>query len=392
MKGGRLDYKQNSEAGLHVIAIGGLALSRGLTLEGLVVSYILRNTAASDTLMQMARWFGYRPEYEDLCRVYLPESSLDHYVYIHEAIEELRAEVRRMQLIGLTPEAFGLRVRQSPAAIRITAANKMRTATELTVAQDYSCRHIEGHSLVNGDDQNGKNLTRVRELVEQLDASGFKYDRIPKAEFWTDVDGAKIFSLLKDFVFPAAHPDLGRISADASLMQDYVADRLGSDLAKWDIAIPHPVRGTDNSDVLPGRSFPLRTRASGDIENGLYRITGSKHRVADPEDAQLGLSGLQLSAAVAEKEKQDGYKGDRAYCAQRTRPLLLIHLFKHNGAPEGLNIVGPVVSLSFCLPETHIPAKERTYQVNKVYQKQMEELNFESDDDEVMLEPSKDDV
>jgi hypothetical protein len=59
MKGGKLDYQQNAEAGLHVIAIGGLALSRGLTLEGLTVSYILRNTAASDTLMQMARWFGY---------------------------------------------------------------------------------------------------------------------------------------------------------------------------------------------------------------------------------------------------------------------------------------------------------------------------------------------
>ena len=98
MKGGKLDYQQNIEAGLHVIAIGGLALSRGLTLEGLTVSYILRNTAASDTLMQMARWFGYRPEYEDICRVYLPESSLDHYIYIHEAIEELRTEVRRMQL------------------------------------------------------------------------------------------------------------------------------------------------------------------------------------------------------------------------------------------------------------------------------------------------------
>ena len=58
MRGGHLDYSLNREIGLHVIAIGGLALSRGLTLEGLTVSYLLRNTAASDTLMQMARWFG----------------------------------------------------------------------------------------------------------------------------------------------------------------------------------------------------------------------------------------------------------------------------------------------------------------------------------------------
>jgi len=81
--------------------------------------------------MQMARWFGYRPDYEDICRVYLPEDSLNHYIYIHEAIEELRSEVRRMQVTGLTPRDFGLKVRQSPAAIRITAANKMRTASLL---------------------------------------------------------------------------------------------------------------------------------------------------------------------------------------------------------------------------------------------------------------------
>lgn len=59
MRGGKLDYEARKKDGLHVIAIGGLALSRGLTLEGLSISYLLRNSAASDTLMQMARWFGY---------------------------------------------------------------------------------------------------------------------------------------------------------------------------------------------------------------------------------------------------------------------------------------------------------------------------------------------
>ena len=151
MRGGTLDYSRHKDGGLHVIAIGGLALSRGLTLEGLTVSYILRNTAASDTLMQMARWFGYRMDYEDICRLYLPESSLSHYEYIEEAIEELRDEVKRMKTLNQTPEDFGLKVRQSPTALRITAANKMRTATSIMLAQDYSGRHIEGHVLFNDD-------------------------------------------------------------------------------------------------------------------------------------------------------------------------------------------------------------------------------------------------
>ena len=265
MKGGKLDYQQHVEAGLHVIAIGGLALSRGLTLEGLTVSYILRNTAASDTLMQMARWFGYRPDFEDLCRVYLPESSLNHYIYIHEAIEELRAEVRRMQLARLTPQDFGLKVRQSPAAIRITAANKMRTASSLTLAQDYSCRHIEGHSLIDDDSVNKRNLDHVRKLVARLDSENANCTDGTKAIVWNDVPGARVLELLKVFRFSESHPDLGRISEDASLVQDYVSDRLNADLASWDVAIPHPAKAGSQL----GRSFRtlthfhLRNRGSG---------------------------------------------------------------------------------------------------------------------------------
>ena len=133
MKGGKLDYQQNSEAGLHVIAIGGLALSRGLTLEGLVVSYILRNTAASDTLMQMARWFGYRPDYEDLCRVYLP-AEFTRSLRLHSRGHR-GAACRGAADAAHWTYAGGFRTpcSQSPTAIRITAANKMRTATRADI-------------------------------------------------------------------------------------------------------------------------------------------------------------------------------------------------------------------------------------------------------------------
>ncbi|WP_164081642.1 Z1 domain-containing protein, partial [Stenotrophomonas maltophilia] len=65
-----LDYEQNKDRGLKVIAIGGDKLARGLTLEGLCTSYFLRASKMYDTLMQMGRWFGYRPGYLDLCRLY----------------------------------------------------------------------------------------------------------------------------------------------------------------------------------------------------------------------------------------------------------------------------------------------------------------------------------
>src|SRR5262249_11164975 len=44
-------YK-NTEKGRRIVAVGGLTLSRGLTLEGLCSSYFYRNSKAYDTLLQ----------------------------------------------------------------------------------------------------------------------------------------------------------------------------------------------------------------------------------------------------------------------------------------------------------------------------------------------------
>jgi hypothetical protein len=387
MKGGVLDYRGNREHGLHVIAIGGLALSRGLTLEGLTVSYILRNTAASDTLMQMARWFGYRPDFEDTCRVYLPQIALNHYEEIHEAIEELRTEVRRMQDLGMTPEHFGLKVRESPTAIKITAANKMLSATQMTVAQDYSERHLEGYILPNDERTNLANLEEVRRFVVSLGEASEAFTT-DQTVVWRGVSGLRVMSLLKGFNFPSAHGDLGPVMGGTSLFMDYFSDRLPDEMAEWDVAFPHPRGGEPSAEIIvPGRAFPLRQRLKGDAVDGGWRVNGGRNRVADPNDAQIGLSPDQLADADAEKSKKDGLRGDKAYCAQRTRPLLLIHVFTTQKDAANKKLTDPVVSLSFCLPSTSKASTARTYQVNAVYRKQLEaEANSETEDDEAILE------
>lgn len=385
MKGGTLDYRAHREHGLHVIAIGGLALSRGLTLEGLTVSYILRNTAASDTLMQMARWFGYRPGYEDVCRVYLPKLALDHYREINGAIEELRSEVRRMHDLEMTPEHFGLKVRESPTAIRITAANKMRTATQMRIAQDYSERHLEGYILANNQDVNESNLGAVRDFLADLGPRSEERSS-GQAEVWEAIAGRQVMSLLKAFKFPSTHPDLGPISGDVSLFMDYCADRLRDEMAEWDVAIPHPAKGDPSKELLrEDLSFPLRKREAGDVVDGGYRVTGGANRVADPKDAQIGLNDTQIAAGNADRESRRRL-GDKAFCAQRTRPLLLIHLFTTGDNVNGIKLKGPVVTLSFCLPSTGKPTDERIYQVNTVYKRQIEEaFARETEDDDAML-------
>lgn len=385
MKGGSLDYRAHREHGLHVIAIGGLALSRGLTLEGLTVSYILRNTAASDTLMQMARWFGYRPGYEDICRVYLPRLALSHYSEVNSAIEELRGEVHRMRDLDMTPEHFGLKVRESQTAIRITAANKMRTASPMKIAQDYSTRHLEGYILPNDPGINDDNIKAIQALISDL-GPPCESKSTDKAIVWKQVSGQAIMSLLRNFRFSPAHLDLGPISGNVSLFMDYFSDRLRDEMREWDVAIPHPVGGVHASgDLFPGLSFALRTRRSGDVESGGFRVTGGRNRVADPDDAEIGLDADQIDAANAEKERGN-LRGDKAFCAQRTRPLLLIHLFTTNEEMTDMKLKGVVATLSFCLPRTNKATDERVYQVNTVYRRQIEQaVNAEAEDDEAML-------
>lgn len=382
MRGGVLDYSAHREHGLHVIAIGGLALSRGLTLEGLTVSYILRNTAASDTLMQMARWFGYRPGYEEICRLYLPRVSFDHYEDVDDATEELRLEVKRMERLRMTPADFGLKVRQSQLAIRVTAANKMRTATAMTIAQDYGARHVEGHALVNSAEVNARNGRAAAALFEGLGMP----EEVPGGLLWRDVPASQVMEVLRAYECSPVQTDLSRIS-ETSLLVDYLSDRIRGEFAVWDVAVPQ-LRTGDPTQVA-GIGVRLRHRGVGRVERGTYRVNGQKNRVADKPDVTLGMSAAEQAAAAAIYESGEMGR-ERAACAARSRPLLLVHMFNAALSTEtesdaALEITTPVVTLSVALPGSSLPAKTRVYQVNAVYRRQLElfaaEEEAEQDDD-----------
>ena len=385
MRGGKLDYEQNRRHGLHVIATGGLALSRGLTLEGLTVSYIIRNASASDTLMQMARWFGYRDGYEDICRLYLPDASLDHYDEIHIAIEELGGEVRLMEELGQTPRDFGLKVRQSPTGIRITAANKMRSASAFRLAQDYSGRHIEGHAIFNDGSLNA----RHRELVRGFMLGLGEPAKVRGGVCWSQVPGRLVTALIRKFSFPPVVTDMAKISSDRSLLDDYLADRVSREIDTWDVYVPGPLSGrqTDDNWFLGDRVLNLRLRSRGEVSRRVFRINGSKNRVADPADAEFGLSAEQKTAAN-EMASERNIKGDRKFCLVRERPLLILHLLTlGDERDDRVELVDPVVTLSVCLPRTALAPVERTYQVNQVFRE--EQLNAapdEADDDEDLEE------
>jgi hypothetical protein len=168
-----LDYDSAGENGLTVIAVGGFSLSRGLTLEGLTVSYFLRNSLMYDTLMQMGRWFGYRSNYEDLCRIWIPQEAASWYAHIAEATEELHHELKRMEQANATPEQFGLAVRSHPSALMVTARNKMGSGTK-QVLVGLSNNFIETSKLGAAAAALEKNRAARDRLLDSLTAAGHR--------------------------------------------------------------------------------------------------------------------------------------------------------------------------------------------------------------------------
>lgn len=106
--------------GKKYIAVGGNRLSRGFTLEGLTINYFIRDTNFSDTLLQMGRWFGYRPGYLDCCKLFTTPDDIEKFNLTTRTIEELEMEFKKMERLNKTPKDFIIRVRKHPGALKIT--------------------------------------------------------------------------------------------------------------------------------------------------------------------------------------------------------------------------------------------------------------------------------
>ena len=121
-----LDYSKGEKK---YIVVGGNKLSRGFTLEGLTINYFIRNTNYADTLLQMGRWFGYRPGYLDCCKLFTTDETLEKFNQCTWTIEELEAEFKQMSLDGKKPIDYATRVLTHPGTLQITRAGILKNST-----------------------------------------------------------------------------------------------------------------------------------------------------------------------------------------------------------------------------------------------------------------------
>ncbi|MCF8799008.1 Z1 domain-containing protein [Xanthomonas campestris] len=392
---GKLDYRAHADTGLNVIAVGGNSLSRGFTLEGLTVSYFLRNTQMYDTLLQMGRWFGYRDGFKDLCRLFIRSEASDWYGFIADATEELRDEIRRMELVGLTPMDFGLAVRSHPGTLLVTAREKMRNTEEIVREVGLSGAMVESSALIASELARVRNIEAVSQIAKRLleQQQPVPVDPLEhlSSQLFRDVDTADILDFVASF---SVHP--GQLEMQTAPLIAYIRDR---QLTQWDVVVVSNSRAKAPDDVedLHGLSIGLQERIVEQrkisrFENALL-VSGTKRRVASRGVERIGLSDEEVQRAKAAHGESKKSIPDRLYRAERTRPLLMLHLLRtktkeHAKGEEVLGEMYAAYGLSFPKLESGEEEKLVRYTANLIAYREL----YGSVDDEQDDEPDSPDA
>lgn len=203
----RLDYGRvegGQPVAETVIAVGGGTLSRGLTLEGLVVSYFTRTSNTYDTLLQMGRWFGYRPGYEDLPRIWMQASLAEEFKFLALVEEEIRQDMHHMERMKVTPRELGVRVRAHPGRLAIVARNKMQHADIVRIS--YSGERLQ--TFIFDETDSGVIDTNYHAVFSFIADCKERTSAIPssKTQRWlfADVPADMVISFINSYRF---HPD-----------------------------------------------------------------------------------------------------------------------------------------------------------------------------------------
>ena len=197
----RIEYSEIHQT--NIIAIGGNSLSRGFTLEGLNVSYFLRNAGAADTLMQMGRWFGYRKDYEDICKVFMPEDIIAKFEYVADMSNELYELVDDMNKYQKTPKEFGLSVKIHPENFLISARNKMKSAQQFNVQIGLDGLTKEASRISRNDKFVEQNLNALNNFILEINSKYQKIERDTKGTkfLWLDAPSEEIYRFLNNCHF-----------------------------------------------------------------------------------------------------------------------------------------------------------------------------------------------
>lgn len=249
-----LDYHNYVDKGMNVIVVGGDKLSRGLTLEGLSVSYYLRNTLMYDTLMQMGRWFGYKTDYIDLCRIYTSERIASNFEHLAIAMKELRDEFDRLAKLNKTPQEFAIKMLSHPS-MTLTNHLKMQHAIQSHTVYEGTLQQTRLFSTTTNFYE--KNMMAVVEFLNDISVFGFEQfsDKRSGSTYHLarDIKVEHIIKLLDSY---ETHQDAPK--ANSKRLNDYIKLAvMENELINWTVAV---FEGPKRSEEFPVNLGPIHIK------------------------------------------------------------------------------------------------------------------------------------
>jgi hypothetical protein len=415
-----LDYFDQRESGFNVIAIGGNKLSRGLTLEGLTVSYYLRATKMFDTLLQMGRWFGYRPDYEDVCRLYTTKPIWRAYGQVTAATNEAFKQFDEMCDQGRSPNDYGLRVRNSVEEMLVTSANKMRNGQRVKIG--FAGGLSASTSIVASKTESEKNYREFERFIkslgkELLNSNDRSFRKGPSGNgfVWSGVTGDEVTSFLERIRTPES-----AYRVNSLLLARYIRGRNAKDLlTKWTVFLSSPGNAEQTIDIaglnvgLTRRMMPaVKSKKDNSrsvtstaweklLKDGLYTVK----TVVSPADELVDFS-FRVQEELLEEELEE-WRNKEVRGAKPTVPsgikirdkrsardgLLLLYpiqsplvsyegLLRENDAKSKLSNL-PLLGFAVSFPNDSTAASEE-YVVNQQFMREMwGSVSLEDDDEYV---------
>lgn len=324
-----------------------------------------------DSLLQMGRWFGYRNNYEDLCKIYMTLDTISDFKFIALATQELKDDLKINSNRGSTPKEFGIKVRSGQTGLIITSRNKMRTGKQITTSIDFNKDIIETTCLsVKDIKTNLKNSQVIQNLIKKNStrhSSSLDPNNKNISEGLVDVDKSEIIQFLKDFT------PVNGSKFDSELIIKWLRSNTSEILNKWDIAF---AKGS-NKELKYNYGYgiegatSIRTMIKVGNQEGIYKNSNS--RLGSPSDGRLGLNDEQYDQF---NKKYKDIKTDKTVSQKfyfdyelNRKPIIVIYSVVPQERDEKELYSEYIPMLSIGIPDLGTGRSEVVeYTVNKIYQ------------------------
>ena len=365
------------ENGFSVIAVGGNKLARGITLEGLSVSYYLRTTRMYDSLMQMGRWFGYRPGYVDLCRLYTTEQLINWYRHITMATEEMKTDFDELAAKNLRPADFQLKVRTHSGMLLITSLTKMREHENIQVG--FSGETKQTYQFDNDQEIVKRNYQAFKNTINRLTNTIKNHTAGGKVSslLWKEIETTVILDFLDSYTCTSNYLRTDVIRGYIEIQQK------NNKLNNWSVALilNSNAKITTKHENLMGKDvnrklFQLKDEV---IEGGLptRTLTGSSElSVPNSKNAILDKAARIIDLNISKDSLEGEIKEERKITG---KPLLVL-MPLDSRVSDKLDENIPLIGFGLIFPE--FDGEEKYEYAARPWNPEFEDVTQESDDDE----------